>query len=79
MTTPASVVELHRRTDQAITARLGSAKPLTAKWLGEAARVTDGAALIRLRHHVAAGRLVCRWGPGMPAPYFDTYTPPEGP
>jgi hypothetical protein len=72
----ASVAELRRRADRAIGTRLNSGKPLTAAWLGEAARISAGAALALLREHVAAGRLTRQAAPGGPAPFLDVYTRP---
>ena len=71
---PASVEELRARTAAVIRARLQAGRPLTAKWLGEAAAVTDGGALKFLREHADAGRLTRRSAPGGPAPYLDAWT-----
>jgi hypothetical protein len=73
---PATVPELRARTASVITDRLQAGRPLTAKWLGEAAGISDGGALKFLREQVAAGRLACRRAPGA-APYRDTYTSPD--
>lgn len=72
----ASVAELRKRADRAIGARLNTGKPLTPAWLGEAARISDGAALAWLREHAAAGRLTRQAAPGGPAPFLDVYTRP---
>jgi hypothetical protein len=73
---PASVAELRARTGAVIAARLACGRPLTAKWLGEAAGISDGGALKFLREQAAASRLTCRRAPGA-APYRDTYTTPD--
>lgn len=71
---PATVEELRARAAAVISARLQAGRPLTAKWLGEAAAVTDGGALKFLREHADAGRLTRRSAPGGPAPYPDAWT-----
>jgi hypothetical protein len=73
---PATVAELRKRADRAIGRRLDSGKPLTALWLGEAARITDAAACAWLREHADAGRLTRQAAPGGPAPYLDVYARP---
>jgi hypothetical protein len=71
---PATVEELRARAAAVISARMQAGRPLTAKWLGEAAAVTDGGALKFLREHADAGRLARRSAPGGPAPYRDAWT-----
>jgi hypothetical protein len=71
---PAGVQELRQRATAVIGDRVRAGRRLSAAWLGQAAGISDGAALAFLREHAAAGRLTRHPGPGGPAPFKDTWT-----
>jgi hypothetical protein len=70
---PSGSEALWIRAEAATRARLTSGQPVTAAWLGEAARLTNGGALKWLREQAAAGHLTRGPRAGAPAPYRDEY------